>query len=251
MTLLSRRPFLFHLGIVLLLCAALFLSFFVLLHKITRHGREVTTPGVSGKVLPAAMVQLKAMRFEVSVDSAYDPMLAPLAVLKQLPDSGAVVKLGRTVYLTVNRTVPLKITLPNLVGLSLGSAKMQLRNNKLLLGDTSYRASNEPGTVLEELYNGTKLWLGKKIPQGSKISLVIGRVEGNKEFDVPSVTSLSLEDALDILEQYHLQVTIVSESGNPIDTARVLVIEQDPADANDSGTFNRMRYGGKMALTVE
>src|SRR4051812_13331377 len=96
------RSFWFHLGVVLILCLVLFLSFFAALHKVTAHGRELKVPGVKGKDISTAIAMLKELHFEVSVDSTYEPSIKPLQVLRQIPDTGSVVKEGRTVFLTVN-----------------------------------------------------------------------------------------------------------------------------------------------------
>ena len=96
-----RKIFLFHLGIVLLLCTVLYVSFFATLHWLTQHGEEVPIPDVRGRSVDEAITQLKAMHFEVYVDSTYEPSVKPFTVLKQLPDTGSQVKEGRTVFLTV------------------------------------------------------------------------------------------------------------------------------------------------------
>ncbi|MCW3122388.1 MAG: domain containing protein [Flavipsychrobacter sp.] len=246
-----KKPFLFHLAIVLGLCVLLFVLFFAALNQLTAHGKELKMPLVKGKAVGAAIKDLKALHFEVYVDSTYDPFQPPLAVLKQMPDTGTIVKPGRTVFLTVNMLAPTKIVMPNLVGLSFGSATMLLRNSKLILGDTSYKPNNAKGVVLEQNCNGATASPGKMIPQGSRISLVLGAGAGKVEHDMPDVYGQTLDIALTVLAQYNLDVTVISKSNGVIDTNTATVIDQDPKDANEEGVFNHVKRGSKVVLTVE
>jgi len=101
------------------------------------------------------------MHFEVNIDSTYEPSMKPLAILKQVPDTGAIVKEGRTIFLTINMLTPPTIPMPNLVNLSYRSAEMLLRNNKLLVGDTVYKSDIAAGAILEQRYKGAPIKPGE------------------------------------------------------------------------------------------
>lgn len=246
-----RRSFLFNLGVVLLLCALLFVAFFAALHRVTGHGKELKIPDVRGKNVTVAINELKALHFDVNVDSTYEPALKPLSVLKQIPDTGSMVKEGRTVFLTVNMLNPIQIPMPNLVGLSYSGAAMLLRNSKLVLGDTSYKPNIVEGAVLEQMYNGNLVTPGRMIQQGSKINLVLGNGAGNTEHNMPGVTDQPLDVALTILGQYQLEVEVISKSQKLIDTAEAMVIDQEPKEITANGAFNQIKNGSKVVLTVE
>ena len=69
---------------------------------------------------------LETQGFEVEIqDSIYNDTASPAAVLRQFPDADALVKVNRTVYLTINRAIPPVIDMPNLEGLSFRSLKGQ------------------------------------------------------------------------------------------------------------------------------
>lgn len=247
-----RNSFLLNLGIVLLLCGVLYLLFFAALHNITHHGIEVRVPKVKDRQATAAVAALKNMGFAVHVDSAYEPAVRPFMVLRQVPDSGAIVKDGRTIFLTVNMVKPSKIPMPNLVNLSFGSAKMLLRNSKLRLGDTLYKADIASGSILEQRYKGAPIRPGEMIPQGSSITLVISTRAGSKTYDMPDVMALNLSDALLILSDYRLQISIVSNSQKTeIDTANAIVLDQYPRDYDSTGAPNQVTAGSKVILTLE
>jgi len=247
-----KKSFLFHLGIVLVLCAVLYTSFFATLHWITKHGEEVKIPDVRGKDLAKAIAKLKVMHFEVAIDSVYEPALKPLTVLKQVPDTGSSVKEGRTVFLTVNMLTPPHIPMPNLVNLSFRSAEMLLNSNKLLLGDTTYVPDIATGAIRQQLYKGQDIRPGEMIAQGSKINLVIGNGLGNTEFDMPEITGLTVDEALAILAQYNLQPIVVPYDQMSVitDTSSATVVDQRPRAFTDNGEANRVKAGEIVDISI-
>lgn len=247
-----RKTFLFNLAVVVLLCMLLYIGFFTSLHWFTKHGEELTIPDMTGRDMNLAINQFKAMHFEVLVDSTYEPEKKPLTVLKQVPDSGSIVKEGRTVFLTVNMLNPPHIPMPNLINLSYRSAEMLLRNNKLKVGDTSYKPDIASGAVLEQNYKGTPIHAGEMIAQGSKISLVLGDGLGNRKFIVPVVTGMSVEEAMIVLNQYNLQVYIMpyDQLSQITDTPSARIVETEPAATNESGGENMINDGDLITLKI-
>lgn len=248
-----KKSFLFNLGVVLLIFVVLYILFFTTLHWVTRHGEEIKIPDLRGKDVNAAVTQLKGLHFEVYVDSTYEPSAKPLSVLKQVPDTGSIVKQGRTVFLTVNMLTPPHIPMPNLVNLSYRSAEMLLRNNKLLIGDTSYKPDIAGGAILEQVYQGTPIRPGELIAQGSKINLVIGDGLGNTQFDVPQVTGMTVDEAMTVLNAYSIQIVIVPNDGlsSITDTMSATVVDQEPRATNETGAINRIKEGDIIDLKIE
>jgi len=246
------KSFAFHLAIVLVLCTLLYICFFASLNCVTKHGKEQTIPNVTGKDANEAVSQLTKLHFEVNVDSTYEPAARPLTVLKQVPDTGSIVKDGRTVFLTVNMMVPPRIPMPNLVSLSLRSAEMLLRNNKLLLGDTIFKPDLAAGAVLEQRYKGQVIQPGEMILQGSNIGLVIGNGLGKTEWDVPDVTGLAVDDAMTTLNQFNIQPILeVADALSQIsDTSSAIIVDQTPRALNDKGERNRIKMGDIIDLKI-
>jgi len=246
------RSFLFHLGVVLLLSVIIVVAVFATLHWLTKHGEEVIVPKVAGTDLNTATATLRSRHFEVYVDSVYEPALKPLRVLKQVPDSGAAVKEGRTIFLTVNMLVPPHIRMPNLVDLSFRSAQMLLRNNKLLMGDTIFVPDIASGAVRKQLYKGEVIRPGEMISQGSRISLVVGNGLGNTEFDMPSVMGLSVDEAVSILKANDLQTIIVpyDQMTEISDTLTAIVVDQRPRPLDGAGKPNMVKAGEIIDLII-
>lgn len=236
------RSIWFHLLLMLGVCGIFYLIFFSSLSLITRHGDDRKVPNVTGKDVRSAIKMLEEQGFDIRVDSTYIPGKKALLVLDQMPDVGDMVKHGRTLFLTVNKSVPPETPMPNLVNLSFRSAALILKSNRLVLGDTIYRPDIAKGAILEQLYNGQAIRPGQMIPQGSIISLVIGDGLGNTELDVPDVIGLTFPEAIAMLNANGLQITPVPD-GVIVDSASAKVYQQTPNAISDLGTPTRIRQG--------
>ncbi len=247
-----KTSFKFNVLVVLVLCIVLYILFFASLRCITHHGEQVAMPYVTGMTLDSASVKLNELDFDIVIDSTFEPQEKPLSVLKQVPDSGSFVKRGRTIFITVNMLTPPMVAMPNIKDLSYRSAEMILRNNKLQVGDTSYQPDIAAGAVLEARYKGAPISVGAKIPQGSKIDLVIGNGMGNTEWDVPDVTGMTVNEANIYLNQYNLQPIYAPSDPNAgiTDTFEATITDQLPRPYNDAGERNRIKMGDFINLMI-
>ncbi|MBS1615155.1 MAG: PASTA domain-containing protein [Bacteroidetes bacterium] len=235
------HKFWFHLLLVLLLSVLCYIIFFSSLSRITRHGDDTRVPALTGKDLKDAMNILRDQGFDVLVDSTFFPEQKALVVLNQIPDSGDVVKQGRIIFLTVNKSVPPQTPMPNLLNLSFRSAALILKSNRLILGDTSYRPDIAEGAILEQRYQGQSIRPGQMIPQGSVIDLIIGGGLSN-ELQVPDVIGLSFPEAMAMLNGSGLQFTALFDAGIT-DTMSAKVYKQTPNAISDLGTPSIIRQG--------
>jgi len=225
----GRQTFLIHLTVVVMLCVAFFLLFFTALHWLTKHGKDVAVPNELGKRVDIAVAELRSQHFEVLVDSAYEPGMSRGSVLKQMPDTGQVVKEGRMVFLTVNMACPKTIVMPNLLSLTYASAVAILQNDKLVVGDTVYKPSICAGIILEQRYTGKAINAGIQVAQGSKIDLMVGDGKGNQQHEMPDVTHMSVDEATTILSPFNMQILVRANGAKPIaDTAEADVVRQEP-----------------------
>jgi beta-lactam-binding protein with PASTA domain len=245
---LTGKPLWVHiltgLGIVILLVVVFLQS----LHWITRHDKTLTIPAVTGKSVTDARQLLESKGFEVEIqDSMYNDTARPLSVLRQFPDAEAVVKVNRTVYLTINQAVAPMIDMPNLEGLSFRSAQIAMDQYKLKLEDTIYRTDFAKNSVLEQQYNGQRIKAGSKIPQGSKITLVLGSGLGMEDFSVPDLVGLNYNDAKVLLESNGLTVGTVIPAVDP----NAFVGRQNPEHITPDGRVNRIRQGQSVDLWLQ
>ena len=149
------------------LMVVVFTVFILSLNFLTHHGRSRSVPQVVGKSFSEAQKILDREGFDLVIqDSVYVDTLPPLAIIKQVPESDAVVKVNRTVYLTLNRSTPPMIDMPNLIGYSFRNAEMNLANAGLKVGDTVYKADFAKNSVLDQLYKESISRLGQKFKWG-------------------------------------------------------------------------------------
>jgi beta-lactam-binding protein with PASTA domain len=211
---------------------------------ITQHGVARTVPSITGKSLAEVEDLLEKKGFEVVVqDSVYYDSLPPSVIMKQVPEADAVVKVNRTIYVTINRVVPPDVEMPNLIGLSFRNVEMILKANNLQLGDTSFRPDFAPNSILEQWFNGSPIAPGTKVKWGSKISLILGSGIGNESMLVPKLLGLTYAEARILLETQGLIFASVIPDPGVRDTANAFIYRQNPVPKDEEGRNYRIRPG--------
>ncbi|MBL0743769.1 PASTA domain-containing protein [Chryseolinea sp. Jin1] len=176
----------------LLLVAILY--FYAYLPSSTNHNESITVPNTEGMEISKLddFLGKRTLRYEVT-DSSYSSELPPLTVIKQSPPAGAKVKEGRKISITVNRTNPPTVPVPDLVDGSVVNADAVLRSNELKRGRIELVAG--PFNVVKAMkYKGQTLTIGDRVPKGAVIDLVV-MDGGNKDYPMPDLLSSSYEDA--------------------------------------------------------
>ncbi|HEX7846652.1 MAG TPA: PASTA domain-containing protein, partial [Chitinophagaceae bacterium] len=160
----THRPLWVNILVGILLAIGIFSVFVLSLNWLTHHNESRTVPAVTGKSFEEAEAILTKAGFEIEIqDSIYTDTAKASVVLKQFPDADEVVKINRTVYLTINRAVPPEVEMPNLVGYSYRNAEMVLNNAGLRVGDTTFKPDFAKNSVLEQRYNGSIIAPGTKL----------------------------------------------------------------------------------------
>lgn len=247
----TNRSFFVNLLAAILLGLAVLFIFFQLLHRITQHGKYIQVPEIKGKHVEEARKILESQGFQVEVqDSVYYDTLPRLSVVKQSPLPNELVKINRTVYLTINRAEPPLVSIPNFVGQTYRSVLLQLTTLGLKLGDTTTRPDFAVGSVLEQTYNGKIVSPGTKIPMGSRISLVLGGGVKQTEVPVPLLLGLTFAEAKVLLESNDLLLGAVVVDGDVADSSAAFVIRQSPPVRDEEGRPIRIRGGQLVDLWI-
>jgi len=231
-------------GIVLLfLLLFLFLGSLALL---TQHGKTMKIPSVTGLSFADAKKSLETSGFSVQVqDSVYSDTMPPLRVVRQFPEADNLVKVNRTVYLTINRSEAPFIQMPNLVSMSFRNAEMILRQYGLRLEDTVFKPSFAKNSVLEQIYKGESIKPGEQIHQGSAITLVLGSGIGGIGFVVPDLFGLTYEQAKNRLDSMSLTFGAVVPDHDVRDSAEAFIYKQEPQQFGEDRRANRI-YPGQV-----
>jgi beta-lactam-binding protein with PASTA domain len=249
----TRQSLLVNIIAAVALLLILLLGTLWMLGFITNHGQYEKVPNVTGLALSKATEALESKGFSVEIqDSVWDPMQQPQVVLKQMPFGEDLVKAKRTIYLTVNRSQPPLIEMPNLVGLSFRNAELYLRQMGLRLGDTLRKPDIAKDAVLEQLYNGVAIRPGTKIFQGSTVGFVLGSGIGSDEIVVPTLVGLTFSEVQSMLSSMGLQSGALIVDADVKDTAQAFVYKQNPSVSEQlpDGTMqkNRIRPGQSIDL---
>lgn len=240
----TRRPLWQNILFAVLLVLILLFLLLQSLNLMTRHGATLIIPSVTGKSYEDAKKVLEAEGFDVQIqDSIYNDTAKPLSVLRQFPDGEEIVKVNRTVYLTINRAVAPEVEMPNLVGLSFRSAELALKQYNLRLGDTSYKPDFGRNSVLEQQFNGKGIKPGTRLPMGSDVSLVLGSGLGSEALPVPDLFGKTLTEARVLLESYHLGLGAPVFSGGITDSANAFIYNQKPVPVLPDGRYSMIRPG--------
>lgn len=226
---------------LLLLLLLLFLGSLALL---TQHGKTMKIPGVIGQSFEQAKKTLESAGFDVQIqDSVYSDTIPPLRVVKQFPEADNLVKVNRTIYLTINRAQAPFIQMPNLVSMSFRNADMVLRQYGLRLEDTVFKPDFAKNSVLDQLYKGQTIKPGTQIQQGSNITLVLGSGVGGSGFVVPDLFGLTYAQAKARLDSMSLSFGSVVPDPEVRDTTEGFIRRQSPTQFGEGGVVNRIRPG--------
>lgn len=230
----------------MLLLLLLFLGSLALL---TQHGKTMKIPSVAGMSFADAKKALQAQGFEVQIQdsSAYVDTMKPMQVVKQFPEADNLVKINRTIYLTINRSQAPFIQMPNLVSMSFRAAVNVLRQYGLNMGDTIFKPDFARNSVLDQQYKGETIKPGASIQQGSSITLVLGSGLGAQEFGVPDLTGLTYVQARSRLDSMGLSIGVVYRDPNVRDSSEAYIVKQDPPQFGGEGP-NHIRAGQTITI---
>lgn len=247
----THRPLWLNIIAGIALAIGVFCLVVLSLNWFTNHAASKTVPYVLGKSYEEAESLLTKAGFEVVIqDSVYTDTTKPLTVLKQVPDADEVVKVNRTVYLTINRAVPPMVEMPNIVGYSYRSAEMVLLNAGLKPGDTTFKPDFAKNSVLEQRFSGQVIAAGTQIRMGSRIDMVLGDGVGDQQMVVPSLIGKTYAEARAELEAYGISFASVMAAG-VTDTANAFIYKQAPERVREDRRFNYIRPGQTMDVWLQ
>jgi len=212
---LSSRTFLKQLIFAVVMLALLIFITLKGLEKYTLHGQSHPVPDFSG-MMPVRAKQIAGenhLRVEI-VDSLFMDDAGPGTVVDQVPAPGHGVKPDRTIYLTINSTLPEMVTLPQLTDISLRQAQVLIENAGLQTGSISYRPSEFDNLVLNVQIDSTDISPGKKLPKGTSIDLIVGREHGDEITTLPDLKGLTVEEAKMLLNESLLNAGVILYDGS-------------------------------------
>ena len=166
----------------------------------THHGESIIVPNINGLPLEEAGKELNKKNLELEVvDSNYVKGMPAGAVLEQKPVAGAKVKIGRTIYLTINTGEIPKVAIPDIIdNSSYRQAEARLRAMGFKLTEPEY-IEGEKGWIYGVKYNGKELVSGEKIPREAVLTLCVG--DDELKGDSIQTDSLSIKSDKPIVDE--------------------------------------------------
>ena len=222
-----------NLLIALFLVVVLVVGAMVFLNVVTKHNQELVVPDFSNMTVSEAeyAAEQAGMRVEVT-DSVYAKRMRKGAVRDQNPSPGARVKEGRRISLTINALNAKKVTMPNLVGLSMRQAMAELQSRGLVLGKLIYVEDLATNNVIRQLRGNRQIEPGRTVETETVIDLVVGlNPDSDASTFIPDVTGKRYLTAVDAVHKQSLNIRILKfdESvKNYDDSLNAVVYRQAP-----------------------
>jgi len=245
---LSKRKILIHLIVSITVMIIIVFTLVSWLGSYTNHGETVTVPNIKGMKYAELKEYLENKNLDVKISDSSMFLLdkGPGVVIEQDPRPNEQVKEGRTIYVSITRTVPPQVKMPNLIDVSQRQAEAILFSYGLRLGSMIYKPDLAKGAILEMSCKGKLLKAGELIAKGSRIDLVLGDGIGITDVAVPNLLNLSLEEAVFVLKGSALNVGEVYYPPGKLDSVNFFVVEQMPMP----GDSVFMKQGESVSLRV-
>lgn len=228
------KHFLKHTGLIILTYIVVVGGTVLILDMYTNHGERVKVPNLLGLKTDVARTRLEELDLNLELlDSVYRPELPSGTIVSQDPaptsKSMVYVKSGRIVRIQVSKKTRL-VEMPSLIDKSQRFAESVLKNRGLKFR-IQYKQTNEAnGAVLKQLYKGSEIKEGKRIPIGSVITIIVGRNEGGQPVQVPDLNGLTISEARGRLSGTSLSLFIGACDGcaNAQDSTSAIIYSQSP-----------------------
>ncbi len=201
-----------NLLIALILVVVLIVGAMIFLNVVTQHNKVLTVPDFSNMTVSEAeyAASQAGMRVEVT-DSVFVKRMRKGAVRDQNPAPGAKVKEGRRILLTINAVNAKKVTMPDLVGLSMRQALAELQSRGLVLGKLIYVEDLATNNVIRQLKGNREIAPGVSVETETVIDLVVGLNSDTEATTyVPEVLGKKYLSAVDAVHKQSLNIRTLS-----------------------------------------
>ena len=180
----------------------------IFLNVVTQHNRELIVPDFTNMTVAEAeaLAADAGMRVEVT-DSVFAKRIRKGAVRDQNPAPGSKVKEGRRISLTINALNAKKVTMPNLIDLSMRQALAELQSRGLVLGKLIYVRDMATNNVLRQLHGNREIAPGTTVETDTVVDLVVGlNPDTEASTYVPDVVGKRYMSAVDALHKQSLNI---------------------------------------------
>lgn len=170
------KAFLKQLGLALIVFLLILFAFTKWMASTTNHDEFREVPNLEGKKLEITKSLLEERELTLGdiEYKDYNPKFPKEAIVEQTPVAGSKVKVGRKIYITVNKSEYRLVRIPNLKDKTKRQAESTLKAIGFKIGKITYKPHFAKNAVLDMLYKGKKINKDDKLPYTSVIDLVLG-----------------------------------------------------------------------------
>jgi serine/threonine-protein kinase len=172
---------------------------------------DVIVPDVTGQSVSEAQQKLLAAGLKVNVAGyGYSTKVPPNHVLSQTPEAGSSVKQSRTINLTVSKGTE-AIIVPDIRGMQLRDAEVQLKNAGLTLGkvDEQYTSDVAQGAVVNQNPRPPT-----QVNKGTTVDVIVSKGKAPRKFVLPDFRGSTLASVRTQLDGLKLKLGNVLEAPN-------------------------------------
>lgn len=223
----TEYPLVRILTAMLAISVVILIIVFVGIRIYSRQGQEVELPDYMGRQLDEVMAEDDIGLNFVVMDSLYQKGTEGGTILLQDPKGGGMVKPGRKVYVTISSYKVDDAVVPEIIDLALKPAMSKLRNAGLLPGRLTF-VESEFATIQEASHNGNNVFSGQKLPNGSKVDLVVGMGNNTRLATIPMLLGKTLESSEKALLNASLNEGMVHFDRDVKDRTKAVIYKQEP-----------------------
>ena len=211
-------------ALVIAIFAVFGLSAFFTLTYIIKREETIVVPNLIGKEVVSTLKILTDIGLNTKVKSSeYSPDIPVDHVIFQDPKPGAKIREGRDIRIIISKGAK-TVLMPNLQGLSILQARIILEENDLCQSELSRIFSQEikRDDIIAQTPNP-----GAMIRRGECANLLVSVGLRAKTYQMPDLQSLSIEDAIFLIEQNNLSLGKITSKFYK-EKPKNIVIEQEP-----------------------
>jgi len=170
------KTFLKQLGLALIVFLLILFAFREWMLSTTNHDEFREVPNLEGKNLgiTKSLLEERELTLGDIEYKDYNPKFPKEAIVEQTPVAGAKVKVGRKVYITINKSEYRLVRIPNLNDKTKRQAESTLKAIGFKIGEITYSPHFAKDAVIDMLHKGKKIKKDDKLPYTSVIDLVLG-----------------------------------------------------------------------------
>lgn len=210
------------------------------LDVVTLHAETIKVPDLRSyhQTELKNILEVEKLGFEI-MDSVFVEKQQGGIVIEQTPDSGAFVKEGRKIYVTISAYDAPKVTIPNLQDDDKRNVIAQFQSIGLRVGNISYVPYHCTDCLVRVEIDHIIIEPGSRLDQGTTVDLVFGGGISDQFIPMPVLIGLGFEEVREKLMQAGLIISsaVCDADFTEEDSSKAKIFKQIPNFNNDEILF--------------